>query len=273
MERLTLRQFIESALGGRSKAAAPAPAPTTSPARTTSAAPRRVTAKNASPIVNRGMAVQRRSERIPDVMVTNQRGEKKRFRTDLVEGKKVMLGFIYTRCEGICPLTTHNMRRVHELLEDEFGAGFQMICLSLDPKRDSAKDLADYARQHRAELPGWDFVVAANEEETTALRRAVGAYETDPALDQDITQHSGVLIFGNDRTDRWMGLGAGSEPEIIAKSFIRTTREGAIARLSRDSGPGVPLAAQKLNARMRAKHEDPACDVGALVRQVVTMKP
>lgn len=269
MEKLTLRQFIESALGGRSKA----PAPATSPAQPASTETRRSMARNASPFVNRGMAVQRRSERIPDVWVTNQRGERKRFRTDLVAGKKVMLGFIYTRCEGICPVTTHNMRRVHELLEDEFGSGLQMISLSLDPKRDTVKDLAGYARQHRAELPGWDFVVAANEQDTTALRRAVGAYEIDPALDQDITQHSGVLIFGNDRTDRWMGLGAGSEPEIIAKSFIRTTREGAIARLSRDSGPGVPLAAQKLNARMRAKHEDPACNVEALVRQVVSTKP
>ena len=39
------------------------------------------------------------------------------------------------------------------------------------------------------------------------------------------------------------------------------------------AGPGVPLAAKKLNARMRAKHEDPACNVEALVRQVVSTKP
>jgi len=258
MEKLTLRQFIESAMGGRSKA----PAPATSPARAVAS---RGTAKNASPFVNRGVAVQRRSERIPDVWVTNQRGERKQFRTGLVQGKKILLGFIYTRCEGICPRTTHNMRRVHELLEDEFASGLQMISLSLDPKRDTVKDLAEYARIHRAELPGWEFVVAGNEEDTTALRRAVGAYEIDPVLDQDITQHSGVLIYGNDRTDRWMGLGAGSDPEIIAKSFIRTTREGAIARLSRDSGPGVPLAAQKLNARMRAAAADPACDLNKVV--------
>lgn len=192
----------------------------------------------ASPFVNRGIAVQRRSERFPDVTVTNHRGERKRFRSGLVDGRKVILGFIYTRCEGICPRTTHNMRRVYELLEDEFESGLQMISLSLDPKRDTVEDLARYARENRADLPGWDFVVAGSEEETVALRKATGAYELDPALDRDLSQHSGLLTFGNDRTNRWMGLGAGSDPEIIAKSFIRATREGAIARLAgiRDRG-------------------------------------
>jgi len=267
MEKLTLRQFLTSALGPRPQAKPTAPAP-----RETSSA-RPAIRPAASPIVNRGIEVQRRSERFPDVWVTNQRGERKRFRSDLVNGKKVILGFIYTRCEGICPLTTHNMRRVYELLEDEFEAGLQMISLSLDPARDTVRDLAQYAEEHRVNLPGWDFVVAGNEEDTVALRKATGAYELDPALDRNLSQHSGLLTFGSDRTNRWMGLGAGSDPEIIAKSFIRATREGAIARLSRDSGPGIPLAARRLNARMRAVPEDPVCDVAAAVRGTIGAKP
>jgi hypothetical protein len=122
-------------------------------------------------------------------------------------------------------------------------------------------------------LPGWDFVVAGNEDDTVALRKATGAYEIDPVLDRNLSQHSGMLTFGNDRTNRWMGLGAGSDPEIIAKSFIRTTREGAIARLSRDSGPGIPLAARRLNARMRATQEDPVCDVASAVTGSIKPKP
>lgn len=267
MEQMTLRQFLASALSGRKQAA-----PATQAAR--ESAPVRTSMRPAaSPFVNRGVNVQRRSERFPDVWVTNQRGERKRFRTDLVDGKKVILGFIYTRCEGICPLTTHNMRRVYELLEDEIQSGLQMISLSLDPARDKVSDLAQYARENRADLPGWDFVVASSEEETVALRKATGAYELDPALDRDLSQHSGLLTFGNDRTNRWMGLGAGSDPEIIAKSFIRATREGAIARLSRDSGPGIPLAARRLNARMRAAQEDPVCDVASAIKVASGAKP
>ena len=267
MEKLTLRQFLASALGGRAQAAPTAPAPR-------DPAPVRQSSRPAaSPLVNRGIEVQRRSERFPDVWVTNQRGERKRFRSDLINGKKVILGFIYTRCEGICPLTTHNMRRVYEILEEELENGLQMISLSLDPSRDTVHDLAQYANEHRVNLPGWDFVVAGNEEDTVALRKATGAYEIDPELDRNLSQHSGLLTFGNDRTNRWMGLGAGSDPEIIAKSFIRTTREGAIARLSRDSGPGIPLAARRLNARMRAAHEDPVCDVAAAASGSIATKP
>ena len=268
MEKLTLRQFLASALGTGSQSTRTAPTPAKpSPARS---ADRPV----ASSVVNRGIAVQPRSERFPDFWVTNQRGERKRFRTDLVNGKKVILGFIYTRCEGICPLTTHNMRRVYKLLEDEFESGLQMISLSLDPARDTVCDLAEYAEEHRVNLPGWDFVVADSEEETVALRKATGAYELDPALDRNLSQHSGVLTCGNDRTNRWMGLGAGSDPEIIAKSFIRATREGAIARLSRDSGPGIPAAARRLSARMDAVHEDPVCGVLATeIRLSSTSQP
>jgi len=267
MEKLTLRQFLSSALGGRPQS------PTALPARTEAAPVRQARLPAASPLVNRGIEVQRRSERFPDVWVTNQRGERKRFRSDLVNGKKVILGFIYTRCEGICPLTTHNMRRVYELLEEEFETGLQMISLSLDPARDTVRDLAQYAEEHRVNLPGWDFVVAGNEDDTVALRKATGAYEIDPVLDRNLSQHSGMLTFGNDRTNRWMGLGAGSDPEIIAKSFIRTTREGAIARLSRDSGPGIPLAARRLNARMRATQEDPVCDVASAATGSIKPKP
>jgi len=267
MEKLTLRQFLSSALGGRPQS------PTASSARPEAAPVRQARLPAASPLVNRGIEVQRRSERFPDVWVTNQRGERKRFRSDLVNGKKVILGFIYTRCEGICPRTTHNMRRVYELLEEEFETGLQMISLSLDPARDTVHDLAQYAEEHRVNLPGWDFVVAGNEDDTVALRKATGAYEIDPVLDRNLSQHSGMLTFGNDRTNRWMGLGAGSDPEIIAKSFIRTTREGAIARLSRDSGPGIPLAARRLNARMRATQEDPVCDVASAATGSIKPKP
>jgi protein SCO1/2 len=268
MEKLTLRQFLASALGT---------SPQATPTATTPREPAPARSANrpvASSVVNRGIAVQRRSERFPDVWVTNHRGERKRFRTDLVDGRKVILGFIYTRCEGICPLTTHNMRRVYKLLEDEFESGLQMISLSLDPARDTVRDLAQYAEEHRVNLPGWDFIVAGSEEETVALRKATGAYELDPALDRDLSQHSGLLTCGNDRTNRWMGLGAGSDPEIIAKSFIRATREGAIARLSRDSGPGISLAARRLSARMDAVHEDPVCGVLATeIRLSSTTQP
>ena len=166
----------------------------------------------------------RASRRMPDCLVRSHRDETLRFVSDLLSDQRVLLGFIYTRCDGICPTTTRNMAATYRILKERNSAPFRIISLSVDPVRDNADDLARYAARYGlADIPEWHFVVAGVQE-TLAIRKALRLVDPDPKRDGDLNNHSGLLVMGNDRTNRWGGMPSGAEPSQIAGTFDRIAR-------------------------------------------------
>ena len=51
----------------------------------------------------------RTSRRFPDCVVQSHCDSSYRLVSDLIANQRVMIGLIYTRCDGICPTTTRNM--------------------------------------------------------------------------------------------------------------------------------------------------------------------
>jgi protein SCO1/2 len=45
----------------------------------------------------------------PNVVLTSHEGEKARFYDDLMRGRIVVVNFMYTTCDGRCPLYTTNL--------------------------------------------------------------------------------------------------------------------------------------------------------------------
>lgn len=72
--------------------------------------------------------------------------------------------------------------------------------------------------------PGWLFLTG-NYDEIDRLRHELGVYDLDPEIDADKTQHSGILTFGNDHTDRWTALPVLMQPQQLAKTILDTTRD------------------------------------------------
>lgn len=171
------------------------------------------------------------SDRFPDAPLKTHRGETLRFRSDCVRNQRVIIGFIYTRCDGICPATTAHMAAVHAMLSEQIKDGFRMISLSVDPERDTPADLMEYATD--SEVAGhanWDFAVSSRAG-TDLILRSLGLAGKDPAVDAQLRNHSGMLVFGNDRRDRWSAIPAGTEPVHIAHSFLRITRDGGLGAM------------------------------------------
>ncbi len=56
----------------------------------------------------------RRSDRFPDVRLTDQHGNTHRFRSDIIRDNIVCLVLFYTECQGTCPGTTQMMKRLRE---------------------------------------------------------------------------------------------------------------------------------------------------------------
>jgi len=61
------------------------------------------------------------------------------------KGKTVVLGFIYTHCPDICPMTTHNINLVKKELEKQGADDVTYLDISFDPDRDSPEVLKKYA--------------------------------------------------------------------------------------------------------------------------------
>jgi protein SCO1 len=164
----------------------------------------------------------KQSDGFPNILLQTQDGKWVRFYDDLVKDRSVLVNFIYTSCQQSCSPTTANLARVHKLLGDRVGRDLFLLSISLDPVVDRPKILKEYAARF-GQFTGWYFLTG-NESEIEQLRRAMGLYDLDPDRDADKTQHAGVVIAGNDTTNRWVSLPALMDHRQIAQTALRITR-------------------------------------------------
>jgi protein SCO1/2 len=152
----------------------------------------------------------------PNVELVTHENRKVRFYDDLVKGKIVLFNFFYTRCEGICIPATANLRKVQRMLGDRVGRDIFMYSISLKPEEDRPSDLKEYRAAYDI-TPGWTFLTGPKEN-CELLRRRLGFADIDPERDQDITQHSGVVVFGNEPLDSWTACPALATPAVIVEA-------------------------------------------------------
>jgi protein SCO1 len=157
------------------------------------------------------------SRRFPNVEVVTQKGKNVRFYDDLVKDKIVLISFFYSKCEKFCPPQTANLVKVQKLLGDRVGRDIFMYSISLKPQQDTPEMLLDYAEMHGIQ-PGWELLTG-KPENLELLRVKLGFKDSDPEVDKDTGNHIGMLLFGNDKLDRWSGCPAISSPEEIVREL------------------------------------------------------
>jgi protein SCO1 len=94
----------------------------------------------------------------PELKLTDADG--KPFDLARLRGKAVVVSFIYTTCNGVCPATTHRLYRVQEALKEArlWGDRVEFLSISLDPARDTPEVLKNYARIYDADPAAWHFL-------------------------------------------------------------------------------------------------------------------
>jgi len=161
-------------------------------------------------------AVTRRKNFIPNVPLLTHEGKSVNFYDDLIKDKIVLINFMYVRCGDICPGMTANLRRVQDEFGDRMGRDVFMYSVSLD--QDTPEMLKGYAELFSVK-PGWTFLTGkkANIE---LLREHLGYKFSDPILDNDTSQHLGVVKFGIESLERWGMAPALSAPKYLAE-YVR----------------------------------------------------
>jgi protein SCO1/2 len=83
-----------------------------------------------------------------------------------LEGKVLLISFIFTTCNGTCPATTHRMCQVQEelknrgmLKEDRV----RLLSISLDPTNDTQEVLRGYMRLYDVDSTSWTFLTGSRE--------------------------------------------------------------------------------------------------------------
>jgi protein SCO1 len=159
-----------------------------------------------------------RAAYFPKCVLTKQDGKELNFYMDLVKGKIVVINFMYTRCDGkLCGEGTKNLVKLQKALGDRLGEEVFMYSITLDPEHDTPEDLKKYAKKYGAE---WPFLTGKPDDIIT-LRRKLGLSNPDPKKDEDPTQHSGMIVIGNDALDKWSTAPILASPDRILQIIQR----------------------------------------------------
>jgi len=134
----------------------------------------------------------------PNVPLVTHEGRTVRFYDDLIKDKKVLINFIYTRCEGACPLATARMAQVQMLLGPRVGRDIFMYSITVDPAHDTPEALKAYAGKYGAG-PGWLFLTGTREN-IDQVRFKLG--ERSEVKEE----HQNIVRVGHGGSGQWMRL-------------------------------------------------------------------
>jgi protein SCO1/2 len=132
-------------------------------------------------------------DRVPDFSLTDQSG--KPVRSADLRGKVLLVGFVFSTCNGSCPATTHRMGLVQRELQARGllkGDRVRLVSITLDPKRDTPEVLRGYMRLYDADAASWSFLTGESER----VAKAVAAWGmwARPAANGQLDHPSRVFL-------------------------------------------------------------------------------
>jgi cytochrome oxidase Cu insertion factor (SCO1/SenC/PrrC family) len=98
---------------------------------------------------------------------------------DLLDGRIVVLAFIYTQCGDVCPTASARLAALQDLATGDpaISARMRLVSMSFDPDHDTPAVMTEYAAQWRSrnpKAPDWPYVTTAGR---AALEPILRAYD------------------------------------------------------------------------------------------------
>ena len=152
----------------------------------------------------------------PNVPLTTHDGQQVRFFDDLIEGKVVLINFIYTTCPDTCPLETSRLLEVKRILGDRVGKDVFIYSITVDPENDTQPVLKAFADNWGIPA-GWKFLTGAPED-LILLRKKLGVSIED-VKSKKLKDHDLSLVLGNQATGRWMKRSPFENPYVLANQL------------------------------------------------------
>jgi len=135
---------------------------------------------------------------------------------NIILGNITVIGFIYTHCPDICPMTTHNMYLTEKKLKEDGIDDVKFVALSFDPDRDTPEVLKKFAEIRDINFNNWILLTGEKSVVEDLLRRFdVKAIKTDKNFDEDGEQSYSMM-----HTDR---ISLIDEKGILRKNYKGST--------------------------------------------------
>lgn len=83
---------------------------------------------------------------------------KESFTLDNLLGRISVANFIFTSCQGTCPLLTRQMKNVADWMKSQDEGTYQIVSISVDSKRDTPERLHAYKKTYGIESEDWHFL-------------------------------------------------------------------------------------------------------------------
>jgi protein SCO1 len=154
--------------------------------------------------------------KFPNVSLTTQDNRTVHFYDDLIKGKIVIIQFMFTNCEELCPMTTPNLVKVQKELQQRGASGqVEIISITVDPVHDTPRVLKEYAKQFHVK-PGWRFLTG-RKADIDMIRRNLGVWDPD----EQKLGHMNMLTMGREPSGQWISIEALAKPDDIAYTVMR----------------------------------------------------
>jgi protein SCO1/2 len=135
---------------------------------------------------------------------------------EVIKGNITVMGFIYTHCPDICPLTTNNMYLTEKKLKEQGINGVKFVELSFDPDRDTPSVLKEFADIRGISFQNWMLLTGEKSVvEDLCKRFDVKAIKTDEEKDEN-----GEASYSMMHTDR---ISLIDENGILRKNYKGST--------------------------------------------------
>jgi protein SCO1 len=152
---------------------------------------------------------------IPDLLVVDQNGVKRRFYSDLIKDKIVVLSFFFTSCPSFCPAMNLTLTKLQTSLGDRIGKDVFLVTVTKDPETDTPARLKAWGKGLHIKS-GWTMVTG----DVNAIGKIVLDFTGD-GLGQD--SHNTIFIIGNDKTGSWADLSGYSSPDDLRRQIDAVT--------------------------------------------------
>ena len=152
--------------------------------------------------------------------LVSQDGERLQFYDDVLKGKVVVISFVFTNCQGACPLMTRNLTMIRDMLGEAERKDINFVTISLDPVRDTPAAMKKFAQTHDADQDGWLFLTGQPDHVSHVTRR-LGSY-TD-----DLEAHTTMLLAANVRNSHWTKIPPNVPPSGVVERLRLLVEDNA----------------------------------------------
>ena len=163
------------------------------------------------------------TRQVPEFEMQNQHGEM--VGRELFIDRWSLLVFGYTSCPDVCPISMSVLKQASLLITQSPGSPIpQIVFVSVDPARDTAKRLQDYLAYFDDSFIG----LSGSEAETRNLTRTLGiVYKIDDDADSNannLIDHSATFLLINPDAGLQAILSAPHDPHSVANDYQKIVK-------------------------------------------------